>query len=87
MLESLLVTIIIGALAGRLWSQIWQNHSLGLLWNIVLGIIGSYVGSRLFGVLGISLWAGYVGMILTGAIWAIVILALVNLIYKWDRVR
>jgi uncharacterized membrane protein YeaQ/YmgE (transglycosylase-associated protein family) len=76
----LLVTLLIGALAGWLGSVIYRGGSLGLIGNIVVGIIGSFVGTWLLGQLGVSLGAGWVGAILTGAIGAIVILFLLNLV-------
>jgi len=68
--------------AGWLGSLLYKGTSLGLLGNIVIGIVGSFVGGWLFGILGISLEAGWVGAILTGAIGAIAILFIINLIVK-----
>ena len=78
----IIATIIIGAIAGWLGSLLNKGTSLGLLGNIVIGIVGSFVGGWLFGILGISLGAGWVGAILTGAIGAIAILFIINLNVK-----
>ena len=78
----IIATIIIGAIAGWLGSLLYKGTSLGLLGNIVIGIVGSFVGGWLFGILGISLGAGWVGAIHTGAIGAIAILFIINLIVK-----
>lgn len=78
----ILVTLIIGAAAGWLGSMIYKGSDLGLLGNIVVGIIGSFVGYWLLGKLGIQLGTGWLGAILTGAIGAIVILVLLNLIVR-----
>ena len=78
----IIVTLIIGAVAGWLGSQIFKGSSLGLIGNIVIGILGSFVGYWLLGKLGINLGEGWIGAILTGAVGAIVILALLNLIFK-----
>ena len=78
----ILTTIIIGAVAGWLGSMIFKGSSLGIVGNIIVGIIGSFVGGWLFGLLGISLGTGWVGAILTGAIGAIVILFLLNAFFK-----
>ena len=78
----IIATIIIGAIAGWLGSLVYKGTSLGLLGNIIVGVIGSFVGNWLFGVLGIHLGEGWIGAILTGAIGAIVILFLINLITK-----
>ena len=78
----ILGTLIVGAIAGWLGGVLYKGSGLGLIGNIVIGIIGSFVGFWLFGVLGISLGVGFIGSILTGAIGAIVILFLINLVYR-----
>jgi uncharacterized membrane protein YeaQ/YmgE (transglycosylase-associated protein family) len=81
-MEIIIVTLLIGAAAGWLGSMIYKGSGLGILGNIVVGIIGSFVGYWLLGKLGISLGAGWMGAILTGAVGAIVILILINLIIR-----
>lgn len=79
----ILVTLLIGAIAGWLGSTIFKGSGLGLIGNIIVGILGSFVGSWLLGsVLGINLGDGWLGAILTGAIGAIVILFLVSIIFR-----
>ena len=77
----ILVTLIIGAAAGWLGSMVYKGSGLGLLGNIVVGIIGSFVGYWALGKLGVNLGTGWVGAILTGAVGAIIILILINLIF------
>ena len=74
-------TLFIGALAGWLGSTIFRGSGLGLIGNIIVGIIGSSLGYWLLGKFGVSLGTGWIGAILTGAIGAIVILFLFNLIF------
>lgn len=78
----ILVTLIIGAAAGWLGSMIYKGGGLGLIGNIIVGIVGSFVGYWLLGELGVSLGSGWIGAILTGAIGAIVILFILNLIFR-----
>ena len=76
-------TLIIGAIAGWLGGKIDKGSGLGLLGKIIVGILGSGVGSWLLEkVFNISLGEGWIGSIITGAIGAIVILFLMNLIFK-----
>ena len=76
-------TLIIGAIAGWLGGKIYKGSGLGLLGNIIVGILGSGVGSWLLEkVFNISLGEAWIGSIITGAIGAIVILFLMNLIFK-----
>ena len=78
----ILITLIIGAIAGWLGSEIFKGSSLGLLGNIVIGVLGSFVGYWLLGKLGIHLGSGFLGAVLTGAIGAIIILAVINIIMR-----
>ncbi|MCJ7448060.1 MAG: GlsB/YeaQ/YmgE family stress response membrane protein [Bacteroidales bacterium] len=78
----IVVTLIIGAAAGWLGSMLYKGSGLGLLGNIIVGILGSFLGYWLLGKLGINLGSGWIGAILTGAIGAIIILFLINLIFK-----
>ncbi len=78
----IVVILILGGAAGWLGSMIYKGSGLGILGNIVVGILGSFVGYWLLGKLGINLGTGWIGVILTGAVGAIVILLLVNLIFN-----
>jgi len=77
----IIVILIIGAVAGWLGSTIYKGSGLGLLGNIVVGIVGSFVGYWALGKLGVNLGTGWIGAILTGAIGAIIILILLNLLF------
>lgn len=73
-------TLIIGAIAGWLGGVIYKGSGLGVIGNIIVGIVGSFVGSWLLGKLGFNMGEGTIGFILTGAIGAVVILFLLNLV-------
>lgn len=45
---NLIVTIVVGALAGWLADLAFKKFSLSLLYQILLGIAGAFVGSWLF---------------------------------------
>lgn len=78
----IIIILIIGGAAGWLGSMIYKGSGLGILGNIAVGILGSYVGYWLFGKLDIHLGTGWVGTILTGASGAIIILFLLNLLFR-----
>ncbi|NRA51702.1 MAG: GlsB/YeaQ/YmgE family stress response membrane protein [Phaeodactylibacter sp.] len=78
----LLYTLIVGAIAGWLAGKIMKGEGFGLLINIILGIVGAYVGNWLFNQLGISVADGTLGTILTSTAGAVVILFLAGLIKK-----
>jgi len=74
---NIIFTLIIGALAGWLGSQIFKGGSLGLIGNIVVGIVGGFIG---YWLLGATFGTASIGQILTGAVGAIVLLAIINLL-------
>jgi len=56
---NVLVTIIIGGIIGWLASILMKtNAQMGILANVVVGIIGSFLGSALAGALGMRVHAG-----------------------------
>lgn len=78
----LLYSLLIGAIAGWLAGKLMKGGGFGLLLNIVIGIVGGIVGNWLFGILGVSLFDGLIGDILTGAIGACAILFVAGLLKK-----
>ena len=53
-LMSILIWLILGAIAGWSAGQLMKGSGLGLVGNIVVGIVGSFLGGWLAGQLGIS---------------------------------
>lgn len=53
-------TLLIGALAGWIAEKVTASN-MGLLMNILLGIVGSYVGAFIAGALGLQLGGAYQG--------------------------
>ena len=79
-LEQILVIILIGAAAGWLGSFLVKGRGLGLVGNVVVGILGSFVGSWILRELNVTIGSSpLVNAILTGAIGAFVILFVVSL--------
>jgi uncharacterized membrane protein YeaQ/YmgE (transglycosylase-associated protein family) len=74
-LETIIVWLIIGAVAGILASMV-VRAGLSLLEAIVVGIIGAFLGGWLFAELGIAIGAGTVGVIITAFIGAVILLLL-----------
>jgi uncharacterized membrane protein YeaQ/YmgE (transglycosylase-associated protein family) len=85
-----IVAIIVGGVAGWLASMVMgRDASMGILWNIIVGIIGALIGNvlagALFGVQGTIQTFNLTGFIIA-IIGAIVLLAIVNLVQR-GRVR
>jgi uncharacterized membrane protein YeaQ/YmgE (transglycosylase-associated protein family) len=53
--EVLLIWILVGAVAGWLASTVVRGGGMGLLGDIVVGIIGAFIGGWLAGVLHIHI--------------------------------
>jgi uncharacterized membrane protein YeaQ/YmgE (transglycosylase-associated protein family) len=83
--ESLLVILLIGAIAGWLAGQIVQGTGFGLIGDIIIGIVGAFIASWLFPRLGVHLGAGVVAEIIAATIGAIVLLIIVRLIRRGGR--
>ena len=80
-LTGLSIFLLIGAVAGWLAGQIMRGGGLGLLGNIVVGVIGALIGGWLFGALGIAV-GGLIGSIIAATVGAIILLALLRLIKR-----
>lgn len=79
----ILGTILIGGLAGWIAEKV-TSSDMGLLMNIITGIVGSFIGAFLANLLGIRLtevfqgW--FLGNLLVAAIGAIVLLLVIKAI-------
>lgn len=72
--------LVIGAVAGWLAGAIMDSSRGGILFNIVLGILGGIVGSWLFGLLHIFPADNIWGVLLTATVGAVVIIVIARLI-------
>ncbi|MGA7117444.1 MAG: GlsB/YeaQ/YmgE family stress response membrane protein [Hyphomicrobium sp.] len=78
-IESLLIWLVIGAIAGWLAGQIMKGSGFGLVGDIVIGIVGAVVGGWLLPRIGVFVLGGMMGEILSAVIGACVVLFLVRL--------
>ena len=78
--ESLLVILFVGLVAGWLAGQIVRGTGLGLIGDLVFGILGAFVGSWFLPKLGIHLGAGLISAIINATIGAILLLLVVRLL-------
>jgi uncharacterized membrane protein YeaQ/YmgE (transglycosylase-associated protein family) len=83
--ESLLVIVLVGLVAGWLAGQIVQGTGLGLLGDIVVGIVGAFIGDWLLPQLHIALGSGILASILNATIGAIVLLVIIKLVRGGGR--
>jgi uncharacterized membrane protein YeaQ/YmgE (transglycosylase-associated protein family) len=80
--ESLLVLILVGAIAGWLAGLIVKGFGFGLVGNIVVGILGALIATWLFPRLGVSLGRGIISAIISSTLGAVILLVIVGLIRR-----
>jgi uncharacterized membrane protein YeaQ/YmgE (transglycosylase-associated protein family) len=72
-----IAAIIIGGIAGWLAEQFMKSN-MGVLMNIVLGIVGAIVANALLSVFGIAL-GGWIGYLIAGFIGACILIAIARM--------
>jgi len=80
--QSLLVVLIIGAIAGWLAGLIVRGAGFGLIGNIVVGIIGAFVASWVLPRLGVGLGSSALRDIINATIGGIIVLVILSLIRR-----
>jgi uncharacterized membrane protein YeaQ/YmgE (transglycosylase-associated protein family) len=80
--ETILIWIIVGAVAGWLAGLVVRGGGFGLVGNIIVGIIGAFLGGWLFGAIGLSIFPGIINTILTATLGAIILLLIVRVIKR-----
>ncbi|MCR4737711.1 MAG: GlsB/YeaQ/YmgE family stress response membrane protein, partial [Bacteroidales bacterium] len=51
---SIILYLLLGAVAGWLAGNLMRGGGFGLLWNIIIGIIGGFIGGWLMSLIGIQ---------------------------------
>jgi len=80
-ITSLLIFLLIGAIAGWIAGSVMKGKGYGIIGNMVIGIIGAVIGGFIFGLLGISA-GGLIGSLITATVGAIALIFAVRLIKK-----
>lgn len=79
-----IATIILGGIAGWLASMVMnRDASMGIFWNIVVGVIGGLIGSAIGQITGfLTTDAGWVMYLITAVVGAVILLGIVNLVQR-----
>ena len=80
--ETLLIWLLIGAIAGWLASKVVKGGGMGLLGDIVVGIIGAFIGAWLLARLGVTIAHGFIGTVASATLGAILLLLAIRLIRR-----
>jgi len=71
--------IVIGGIAGWL-AELITRSNMGILVNVVLGVIGAGLATWLFGLMGFRLQAGWLGYLISGFVGACLLIIVTRLI-------
>lgn len=78
--QSLLVIIIVGIVAGWLAGRVMEGGGFGLVGDLLVGLVGAFIGDWLLPRLGIHLGVGIVALIINAFIGAVVLLLILRLV-------
>jgi uncharacterized membrane protein YeaQ/YmgE (transglycosylase-associated protein family) len=78
--ESLLVIIFVGIVAGWLAGRVMEGGGFGLIGDLIVGLIGAFIGDWLLPQLGVHFGAGIVALIINAFIGAVILLLILRLI-------
>jgi uncharacterized membrane protein YeaQ/YmgE (transglycosylase-associated protein family) len=78
--ESLLVIIFVGIVAGWLAGQVMEGGGFGLIGDLIVGLIGAFIGDWLLPQLGFHFGTGIVPLIINAFIGAVILLLILRLV-------
>ena len=78
----ILLSILVGIVAGYLAGLVMKGKSFGLWINLLVGIAGAIIGGWLLGEFGIYIAEGLIGSLITAFIGAVVLLFIISLFKK-----
>lgn len=81
-LTAILITLLIGAVAGWLAGLIVRGGGFGLIGDIIVGIVGAIIAGWLFPRIGFALGGGIVGAIISATLGAVILLLIIRLVKR-----
>jgi uncharacterized membrane protein YeaQ/YmgE (transglycosylase-associated protein family) len=80
--QSIIVWLIVGAIAGWLAGMVVKGGGFGLIGDIIVGIIGAVIAGWLLPRLGILIGGGIVAAIINAFIGAVILLIILRLVKR-----
>jgi uncharacterized membrane protein YeaQ/YmgE (transglycosylase-associated protein family) len=80
--QSIIIWLIVGAIAGWLAGMVVKGGGFGLIGDIVVGIIGAVIAGWLLPQIGIVIGGGLIGAIINAFIGAVILLVILRLIKR-----
>jgi uncharacterized membrane protein YeaQ/YmgE (transglycosylase-associated protein family) len=81
-IESIIIWLVIGAIAGWLAGQIVTGFGFGLGGNIIVGLVGAVIGGWLLSAIGFNIGPTWLAAIINAVIGAVVLLVIVGLVKR-----
>ncbi len=78
--QSLFVILVVGIVAGWLAGRVMRGGGFGLIGDLLVGLVGAFIGDWLLPQLGIHLGVGMVALIINAFIGAVVFLLILRLV-------
>jgi uncharacterized membrane protein YeaQ/YmgE (transglycosylase-associated protein family) len=80
--QSLIIWLIVGAIAGWLAGMVVKGGGFGLIGDIIVGIVGALIAGWLLPQLGIVIGGGVIAAIIDAFIGAVILLIIIRLIKR-----
>ena len=81
--QSLLVIIVVGIVAGWLAGRVMEGGGFGLIGDLIVGLLGAFIGDWLLPQLDIHLRTGIIASIINAFVGAVVLLLILRLVTGW----
>jgi uncharacterized membrane protein YeaQ/YmgE (transglycosylase-associated protein family) len=81
--QSLLVIIVVGIVAGWLAGRVMEGGGFGLIGDLIVGLLGAFIGDWLLPRLDIHLGTGIIALIINAFVGAVVLLLILRLVTGW----
>ncbi len=85
-LTNIVIWIIVGGIAGFLASKVLSGKGMGLIWDVVVGILGAFVGGWLAGLVGISV-SNILVLVVVAFVGAVILLVIFRAVTSRGKMR
>jgi len=86
-LESILIILALGAVVGWLAGLVVRGGGFGLIVNIIVGILGAFVGKYIFAELGVTVGSGLTATLVSATVGAVILVVIISLLRIISLIR
>ncbi len=80
--QSLIVWLVVGAIAGWLAGMVVKGGGFGLIGDIIVGIVGAVIAGWLLPQISIVIGGGLIGAVINAFIGAVILLVIIRLVKR-----